>query len=128
MTAKKLDQSVQTYSGQQTPGNMKVPDMTVSLFKDGQNQVFSLPGYLASSLFHSTAKPVTWQSYGHLPKNTETKLLDILSLRRFQERGMSSVLLKALFVQCTSFPQHPKIADLLFRIWWMAMLTIASSV
>jgi hypothetical protein len=101
--------------------------MTVSLFKDGQGQAFFLPGYLASSLFHFMAKPMAWQFYSHLFESTETKSLDILSLKRFQEGGMSFVLLRALFVQCTSFPQPLKITGLLFKIWWMVMLIFALS-
>ena len=117
MTAKKLDQSVQIFSGWQTPGNMRALGMIVSLFKDGQSQVFSLLGYLAFSLFHFVAKPMTWPFYNHLSKGTETKSLDILSLRRAQGKSMNSVLLRALFMQCILSLQPSQTAGLLFRIW-----------
>ena len=55
MTVKKLDLSKQICFAQQIAGEMKVYDMTVSLFKDGQNQVYSLQGCLASFQFPSTA-------------------------------------------------------------------------
>ena len=91
--------------------------MTVSLFKDGQSQALSLPGYLASFLFYSLAKPITWQFYGHLSESAEIKSLDILNLKKFQEEGMNIVLLRALFVQWTLFLQPQTMASLLFRIW-----------
>ena len=61
MTAKKLDQSVQIFFGWQTPGNMRALSMTVSLFKDGQSQVFYLLRYLVSSLF--TLWPNPWPGH-----------------------------------------------------------------
>lgn len=61
MTAKRLDLKKQIYSVQQTVGERKAPDMTVSLYRGGQHQVFFLPEYLASFQFPTMAKSAAWQ-------------------------------------------------------------------
>ena len=48
MTARRLDPNKWIFSVQQTPGKMKAHDMTMSLFRDSQGQVFSLPRCSAS--------------------------------------------------------------------------------
>ena len=58
MTAKRLDQNKQIFSVQQTAGKKKAHGMTVSLFRDPQDQVFSLPRCLASSQFPTMTKPI----------------------------------------------------------------------
>lgn len=90
--------------------------MTVFSSRDSQSQALSLPGYLAYSQFLSMNKFMDWLSYSHSSKNTETKSLSTLNLRRFQWEGMNFVSSKALSVQCTSFLQLQQITDLLFKI------------
>lgn len=58
MTVKRLDQNKQIFFAQPIPGEMKVHGMTVSLSKDGQDQVFSLPGCLASSQLPTVTRPM----------------------------------------------------------------------
>jgi hypothetical protein len=57
MTVKRLDLKKQTYFVPQIIGKKKAHGMTVSLFRDSKDQVFSLPGCLASSQLPTMTKP-----------------------------------------------------------------------
>jgi hypothetical protein len=61
MTARRMDLNKQIFFVPQAAGGKKVHGMTVSLSRDGQDQVFSLLGFLASSQSLTMAKPTAWQ-------------------------------------------------------------------
>ena len=108
MTVKRLDQNKQTSFVQQAAGKVEGHGMTVFLFRGPQDQVFFLPECLVSSQFLTMIKPIVWGFYSHLPKSIGIRSLGILNLWRFHRRGMNSVLLTALSVQCIFSPQLQK--------------------
>ena len=62
MTVKRVDPKKQIFFIQQAAGEEKAHDMTVSLSRDGQNQVYSLPGCLVFFQFPTMPSVTGWES------------------------------------------------------------------